>query len=252
MIVHVPQDRRSAYLISIPRDTEAHIPAFDRSGYAGGTDKINAAFFFGAQNGGGWAGGAQLTAQTVKRLTGLGFDGTVTVTYGALRKLTDAVGGVRMCLDQAVKSVHSGHLFPAGCQHLDGRSSMDLLRQRYGLPGGGHDRDRNGQRYLRALLAKATAEDILTNPAKLSGLLRAAGDGLTVDTGSVPLVEMVAVLREIRGADAVGIGWSFGSTTTGGGGRVRLNPALSESLFDAIRRDVLHEWVLTHPQQVTR
>ena len=48
IILHIPATHDQAYLISIPRDTEAQIPAFKKSGYAGGTDKINAAFQAGA------------------------------------------------------------------------------------------------------------------------------------------------------------------------------------------------------------
>lgn len=248
MIVHIPRDRSAAYLISIPRDMSVEL-----SGH--GRQKINAAFYFGSERPGGKpdvAGGVRLMQRTLTGVTGLRFDGTVTLTYAALRKLTDAVGGVRMCLDRAVKSVHTKRVFPAGCQQLDGRSSMDFLRQRYGLPGGGHDRDRNGQRFVRALLAKVATEDTLTDPVKVADLLRAAGDGLTLDTGGLPLAGLLATVREMSAADPVGIGWSFQSTETDYAGGVRLDAELSASLFDAARRDALHEWVATHPQQVAR
>ena len=66
IILHIPASHDQAYLVSIPRDTEVQVPAFAKSKYPGGTAKATEAFFHGAQNGGGWAGGAQLMAQTLK------------------------------------------------------------------------------------------------------------------------------------------------------------------------------------------
>ena len=246
MIVHVPQDRSAAYLISIPRDLAVEIPGYGRG-------KINSAFFYGGLHRGVESnrGGAQLVQRVLTEVTGLRFDGSVALTFTALRKLTDAVGGVRLCLDHRVMSIHSGHLFPAGCQHLDGRSAMDLLRQRRDLPEGGHDRDRNGQRFLRALLTETATQETLTDPVKMAALLRAAGDGLTLDTGDLPLTDLLPVVQQMIGAEAVGIGWSFQSAGFDGDGRARLDPELSASLFDAMRGNTLRKWVRAHPQQVT-
>jgi len=47
VIAHIPASHDRAYLVSIPRDTGVHIPAFKKTGYTGGTDKINASFAYG-------------------------------------------------------------------------------------------------------------------------------------------------------------------------------------------------------------
>ena len=74
IVLHIPASHDQAYLISIPRDTEVAVPAFPAARYGGGSAKATEAFFIGAQNGGGRAGGAQLMAQTIKNLTGISFD----------------------------------------------------------------------------------------------------------------------------------------------------------------------------------
>lgn len=248
MVVHIPRDRSRAYLISIPRDLGVEIPGH-------GLDKLNAAFFYGSLSRGGdpdLAAGAALTARTVRGVTGLTFDGSVVVRYSGLRKVTDAVGGIRICLDNQVKSQHTKRVYPAGCQHLDGAAAMDLLRQRYGLAEGGYDRDRNGQRFVQALLAKVTSDAVLTDPVKVSAILRSAGDGLVVDTGGVPLADLFAALQGIGAGGTVGIGWTFNSKNVNGRNYEQLDPSLSGSLFDAARRDAVAEWVTAHPRQVTR
>jgi anionic cell wall polymer biosynthesis LytR-Cps2A-Psr (LCP) family protein len=51
IIVHIPADHTQGYLISLPRDTYVSIPAYDNGKvpYAGGKNKINAAFAYGSR-----------------------------------------------------------------------------------------------------------------------------------------------------------------------------------------------------------
>src|SRR4029453_3327700 len=72
----------------------------------GGTAKATEAFFHGAQHGGGWAGGAQLMAQTLKNATGISFDGAAIIDFGGFRNVINPLGGVRMGVDQRVRSHH--------------------------------------------------------------------------------------------------------------------------------------------------
>ena len=107
LIAHVPQDRSRAYLVSVPRDLGADIP-----GHRFG--KLSESFQLGSTRSGAapdLAGGARLTAQTVTGLTGVTFDGTAVLTFDGLRQLTDAVGGVRLCLPEAVESFHTKRVF---------------------------------------------------------------------------------------------------------------------------------------------
>src|SRR5262249_40429578 len=109
IIAHVPATQDSVYLVSIPRDSRVKIPAHKSTGYAGGTDKINAAFEFGFQNGGGRDGGLELLAETVSGLAGgLKFNGAAIVNFDGFRGLVDAIGGVHMCVDEKTTSIHIG------------------------------------------------------------------------------------------------------------------------------------------------
>jgi LCP family protein required for cell wall assembly len=243
LIMHVPADRRSAYLIAVPRDTGMQIPGR-------GFDKINQAFAIGAQRGGGRAGGAALTRDALSGATGITFDGTVTADYAALRKVTDALGGVRLCLPEAVRSVHTRRTYPAGCARFDGAMAVDLVRQRYGMANGSYDRDRNGQRLVKALVGQATDGGVLTDPVMLSRLLVTAGSGLSVDTG---LVELIGATRGIAAADVVAISApGFSPQAVGGLPYERLYPGVADGLFAALREDRLDAWVRAHPRYVSR
>ena len=108
LLVHIPADRSRPYLISLPRDLEVPIPGH-------GTDKLNAAFVFGAGHGRpDLTRGYELTRRTVADLTGVPVDAGVVLTYPALRTLTDAVDGVPVCLpDRCAPPTPGGSSQPA-------------------------------------------------------------------------------------------------------------------------------------------
>ncbi|MGC4745097.1 LCP family protein [Micromonospora sp. DT201] len=242
LLVHIPADRSRPYLISLPRDLEVSVPGR-------GIDKINTAFFDGAgQPRPDLDAGYDLTRQVVAGLTGVRVDAGAVLTFAGLRRITDAVDGVEVCLPNEVRSWHSRRTFPAGCQRLDGAASVELLRQRRYLPDGAFDRDRNAQRYAAGLIRRAVAQDVLSNPVRLTALLSAAGKDLTVDDDGVPLTKLLRVLPELKSVDPVGLSLPVGPLT-GNVQRVRLDPKQGPAFFAALGEDRLAQWVAQHPEQ---
>jgi LCP family protein required for cell wall assembly len=232
LVVHVPHTRDRAYLISVPRDTRADVPGV-------GVEKINGAYAHG---------GVALVARTLEKLSGgLSFDGAATVEFSALREVTDAVGGVRLCVERKVVSSHTGRVFEPGCRDFDGAQALDYLRQRKDLPDGALGRDDHTQDYLRALVAKVHATDLLSNPGRLDGALRAAGAGLVVDTRGRELAELIWELRAIGAGDLIGVRLPV-RADPGSAGFFTPDPALAPGLFDAVRHDDMAAWLSRHPQ----
>jgi LCP family protein required for cell wall assembly len=244
LIVHVPADRSRLYLISLPRDLEVPIPGH-------GKDKLNAAFEVGA--GTPYpdpARGLALTRRVVTAETGVRIDAGAVLTYPVLRRLTDAVGGVPVCLPARVRSVHTHRTFPVGCQELDGAASVDLLRQRYGLRDAAQDRDRNAQRYAAGLLHRIGERGVLTDPLRLSTLLTQVGSGLVADTGDTSLPALLSVAGPATGAEPVGVGLPVRYSAEVGW-RFQLEPTLGPAFLAALREDRLAEWATAHPTQLT-
>ncbi|TDB78584.1 LytR family transcriptional regulator [Micromonospora sp. KC723] len=245
LIVHVPPGKRQAYLISIPRDLLVAIPP--GNGYPGGQDKINAAY----EHGGGGHSGSQLLSTTLTRLTGIRFDGAALVDFAGFKQVIDLLGGIRMCVDTEVRSVHTGNVFGPGCQRMNGAQALDYVRQRYDLPGGDYDRQRHQQQLLRAVLDRAGQTDLRGDPVKLDRVLRAVGGSLTVDTNGVPLQEVATALRSLpadamRGVQVPSYPQMIGTVSyvvldNGGSG-----------LFDAVRAGSVPDWATAHPRWVTR
>lgn len=270
IVLHIPASHDQAYLISIPRDTEVQVPAFTKSGYPGGTSKATEAFFHGAQHGGGWAGGAQLMAQTIKNLTGISFDGAAIIDFNGFKGVIDALGSIRMCVKQEVESKHMSFVdgkvmwnaeakktgkartpvvHKKGCREMKGWEALDYSRQRYGLRNGDYDRQQNQQQLIKAMAKKAMADGVMTNPLKLNSLMKAAGKAFVLDTGGTPVADFIFTMRGVAANDLVLLRTNDGTFNGNGQGREQLKP-ISREMFAAVKRDRLAEFILNNPSVV--
>lgn len=268
IVLHIPATHDQAYLISIPRDTEARIPAFKKSGYAGGVDKINAAFQAGARNGGGWEGGAQLTAQTIKQMTGVSFDGAAIINFGGFKRIIDTLGSVRICVSQEVRSHHmvfvdgepmwnadakktgkpmTPVVHKKGCREMEGWAALDYSRQRYGLKDGDYDRQQNQQQLIKAMAKKATQNGTLKSPSKIKALIDAAGEAFVLDTGGVPIADFIFTMRGVGGSDLTMLRTNGGTFNGNGNNREALSEQTME-MFRAVKEDRLAEFVVANPE----
>jgi LCP family protein required for cell wall assembly len=186
IVVHLAADGQHAVLVSIPRDTYAHIP---RCKTATGIsspqwNKFNAAFSIG---------GPSCTINTVEHMTHLHIDHFVEVNFAGFQSMVDALGGVEVCLSKAINDpiVHDstgyhggGFVYPAGRHTLKGQDALAFVRARYGV-GDGSDlgRIKNQQLFLSSMIRKATSTGLLLHPWSLYKFLNAATKSLNTDPG---------------------------------------------------------------------
>ena len=245
IIVHIPATLDRAYLISIPRDLRVNIPPDPDRGFGGSMDKINSSF----QDGGQGEGGVQLLSETLNQLVGVHFDGAALVNFGGFDRVVEELGGVRLCIDQRVTSIHTGHTFNTGCQDLTAAQTLDYLRQRETLPGGDFDRQRHQQQFLKAIFAKTFANGLAQNPVRLDQIIRSVGSAMTIDTNGVPIDQLVYTLRNIRPDSLVGVRLPSHTANINGTSYVLAND-VATSLYAAIDEDTLAQWVATYPAWV--
>ncbi|WP_433389091.1 LCP family protein [Micromonospora sp. KLBMP9576] len=245
LLVHIPADRSRPYLISLPRDLAVPIPGH-------GTDKLNAAFLHGAgEPRPDLRRGYELTRRVVADLAGVRVHAGAVLTYPVLRRLTDEVRGVEVCLPREVRSSHTKRVFPSGCQRLDGDASLDLLRQRRGLPEGGLDRDRHAQLFAAGLIRQAGEQGLLTNPVRLLTLADIVDTHLMTDDGSMTLVDLLRVLADLKSVDPVGLSLPVGPPDDLGW-RLSPDPEHAPAFLAALREDRLAQWAARHPDRVNR
>jgi LCP family protein required for cell wall assembly len=245
IVVQVNRARDAAYLVSIPRDLLVDIPRFEPTDFYGSREKINAAFHFG----GGSSGGVQLLSATLAQLTGLRFDGAAVIDFGGFERIIDLLGGVRLCVDTEVESIHTGRHFAQGCHTFTGEEALDYSRQRYGLENGDYDRQRHNQQLLKAIFATALSRGVTTNPLKIDQFIRALGDSLTVDTGGAPVSDVLLALRGLRPDALIGVTVPSYPEMIGAESFVLMNNEAPE-LFNALRETQLEGWAALNPQWV--
>ncbi len=150
ILVRMPDDPTlPTTAVSVPRDAYVSIPRH-------GTHKINSAYRRGAdaararlaaEGAGGTAlqrqvdqAGRRSLITTVEQLTGASVDHYAEVNLAGFAEVTQAVGGVPVCLNARVRDRRSGADFAAGPQTVEGPAALAFVRQRHGLPRGDLDR----------------------------------------------------------------------------------------------------------------
>ncbi len=225
MIVHIPQGGGKATAVSIPRDTWIPQSVTDivKGPYNDGTsgpykpNKVNSFYstakFYtqeyevskGVKNAAqrerdsNNAGRTELQA-IIQAFTGLHIDHYAEVNLIGFYTLSNAIGGVPVCLNAAVNDPFSGANFKAGPQDISGSAAMAFVRQRHGLPNGDLDRVRRQQAFLAGATSKMLSAGILTSPSKLSNLMSAASRSLILDSG-FDLLSFAAQMADLSGGN---------------------------------------------------
>jgi LCP family protein required for cell wall assembly len=119
MVAHVDFVKNTVSLLSIPRDTRAHIPGH-------GTTKINAAHEFG---------GPALSEKVVQDTFGIPSDKYIALDFEGFEQAIDILGGVDLAVDKKMDYDDNwGHLhihLKPGFQHLNGKQAIGFVRFRH-------------------------------------------------------------------------------------------------------------------------
>ena len=182
MIMYIPPSGRPA-LISIPRDSYVPIPGK-------GKNKINAAFSLG---------GPKLLVRTVEQNTGLRVDGYMEIGFGGFVNIIDALGGISMCIPNAIKDQDSHLNLKKGCQNLDGTTALGYVRMRKADPLGDLGRVQRQRQMLAAIAKKSATPATIVNPVRYWTLTHAMANSITVgqDTSLFETASMALAMRKV-------------------------------------------------------
>jgi len=223
MLIHIAADRSRVTVVSLPRDSWVFIPGH-------GMDKINAAFGLG---------GPALTVATVEQATGLTVNDFIQVNFLGFVKVINALGGVNICLPQAVDDPDSGLHLSAGVHHVGGITALKYARDRHSFAASDLARITNQQRLLASLLQEAISSGTLADPLRLSRFLSAALGVVKVDQ-NLNLTTLADQLRGITPAEVRFLTVPIANPsylTPGGESAVQWNASAAGHLFGALRAD---------------
>ena len=242
MFVHVPADRSSAYVVSIPRDT--YTTVYDAEGTPEGKDKINAAFS---------THGPYATWRTVEQLSGVRVDHMAVIDYRGFRDLTTALGGVDVYVPETVTDTQMGKTWTRGWHHLEGNEALLYVRMRHGFSDGDFSRIDRQQNFLRTLLAKVVDDGTVANPVRFRRTVAAIAGQLTVDE-SWSAGDIRSLALSMRGIDPDRIVYLTlpldHYEDTAAGSSVIVDEKAVRELFRAVESDRVCRWVREHPDYV--
>ncbi|WP_028647432.1 LCP family protein [Nocardiopsis sp. CNT312] len=166
MLVRVDAENDRVAVVGVPRDLWVEIPGE-------GPDKINAAYAHG---------GPTMSVRTVEALTDVRIDHYVEVDFDGFVDVVDALGGIEVCLPEAIDDPKARLDMAAGTHGVDGTEALAFARTR-ATERGDLDRIDRQQQVLSAMLDRAVSTRTLSDPSLMTEFLRSALSSVTVDEG---------------------------------------------------------------------
>jgi len=240
MVLHIPADRGTAYLVSIPRDS--YVELYDEKCERQGKNKINAAFSLYGPAG---------AICTVEKLTATRMDHLAIIDWAGFKDITDALGGVEVYVPETITDDNQGGVtFEQGINELDGELALKYVRSRYVLREGDLGRIDRQQNFLRAMVDKIGSTGLVSSPRRFSNTFSAIASNLTVDSdwSNGDLRGLAWAMRGIRPDDLTLMTVPLKArnpfpSVDGVGSTVALNRNGVDKLFTAMRNDVFDGFV---------
>jgi LCP family protein required for cell wall assembly len=224
ILIRIPNSGKSATAISIPRDSYVTAPGLGKTkinGVYGQTREAKRVSLVKAGDSPedaaaqGTEAGREALIKTVGDLTGVTVDHYAEIGLLGFALITDALGGVDVCLKEPVFEPLSGADFPAGQQRLDGPEALSFVRQRHELPRGDLDRVVRQQVVMASLAHRVISGKTLSSPATVKRLEAAIQRSVVISSGW-DVMDFVQQMQKLAGGNVAfatipvldGAGWS--------------------------------------------
>jgi LCP family protein required for cell wall assembly len=233
ILLHVNAEHTFATAVSFPRDMVVPHPQCSKGGRAAGLP-INTALSYG---------GLSCVVTVVEALTGVQIQFAGLITFEGVINMSDAVGGVDVCINGPLVDKYSGISLPAaGTYNLQGSIALAFLRSRHGV-GDGSDLGRisSQQVYLSSLVRKLEGSGTLNNPLTVYKLANAATTSMQLSSSLDSITAMTQIALALKAIPPSHVVFVQYPGSTGGSGifagKVQPNVALGNQLFALIKAD---------------
>ncbi|MFJ3304946.1 LCP family protein [Streptomyces sp. NPDC086549] len=244
ILLHLSKDRSNATALSIPRDLIVNIPDCPTKQADGsekvipGTDNVRFNTSLG-QDG----RTPSCTVRTVTALTGIRPDNFMVADFNAVKTLTEAVGGVEVCLGKNIDDPDSHLKLSKGTHNISGEQALAFVRTRHAVGFGG-DLSRIGlqQQFLSALMRKLSSNSTLSSPTKMLKLAETGTKALTVDSQLDSIGKLKDLGLELGKLNPKNLTFTTVPVLDNPAEKVKvtvvLNEAKAPAVFQAIKGDV--------------
>ncbi|MGX4731682.1 LCP family protein [Kitasatospora griseola] len=193
LLLHVSADRSNATVMSIPRDLMTNLPGCvdkeHKTSSKAGRGQINSTLQYGPG----------CTVAAVHQLTDIPIDHFIKVDFVGVIKMSDAVGGVPVCVSDDVYDPYSHLKLAKGSHTLKGMAALQFVRTRHGFGDGGDLGRASAQHaFLGSMIRQLKSAGTLTDPGKVLSLADAATKALTVDPGLDGITKLVGLADDLN------------------------------------------------------
>ncbi|WP_068211107.1 LCP family protein, partial [Rathayibacter tanaceti] len=202
MLMHISADHSTVEVVSFPRDLYVPIPSCTDPATGAVSPAVDSAKINTSLE----AGGLACTVQTVEQLTGLDIPYAALIQFEGVIEMSNAVGGVDVCVASPIEDEYTGLNLDAGTHTLVGAEALAFLRTRHGV-GDGSDLTRisSQQVYLSSLVRKVKSASTLSNPVNLYGLARAAVSNMQLSTSLENVNTLVSIGLAVKDVDLANV-----------------------------------------------
>ncbi|MBP1326788.1 LCP family protein required for cell wall assembly [Leucobacter exalbidus] len=235
LMLHVSADHQNATVVSFPRDLMVPFPSCpgpngEPEYYSPMSEQqLNSAMMYG---------GLPCVAATLSELTGMPIPYAGLVTFDGVIGISNALGGVDVCLAQPIVDPNADLDLPAGMNNLVGMDALQFLRTRHGVGDGGDtSRISNQQIFMSAMLRKLKDGDTLSDPVKVYGLAKAGVENMTLSSNMASVQFMQSVAGTVKDIDLERINFVQYPSSSHPYEKGRLTPNYldAETLFEVIQ-----------------
>ncbi len=237
MLVDISADNKRVNVISFPRDLLVDTPRC-RDAETGKTYPAQENVMINTAMS---EAGIGCAVDTVNKLTGLEVDHFMMADFTAVKELSNTLGGVSVCVSDAVYDPDSRLRLPKGTSQVQGEQALAFLRTRHAFGDGGDlGRIQAQQSFLSSMTRKLKGEGTLSNPAKMLEIADVVTRNLTIDDGLASIPTLLTVGTRLKNIDVSKVAFIAVPTQPAAIDEYRLEPAepAAKQLFAALRGDV--------------
>ncbi len=200
IIVHIAPGSHEVDVISVPRDSVVPILNCTPEGGTTGQsaqplddiEQVNATFAYG---------GPGCLWETIEQTTGIHINDFIELTFSGFEQVINELGGVNVCLPEAVDDPMSNLDLSAGMHHIYGPEALAFWRTREDLGlGSDPQRIQRDQFLMASLFQGIEHSSLLKSPTTMLSIIDAltSHQDIVTDTGLTPEV-MLRIAEDLRG-----------------------------------------------------
>ncbi|GAA2054344.1 LCP family protein [Williamsia deligens] len=243
ILVNIPANRSRVVAVSFPRDLAVDRPecrSWDNNTGTYGTDLVPAET--GAKLNTAYGdGGPECAVKVVQQLSGLSINHFIAMDFFGFEQVVNKIGGVQVCSPTPLYDYELGQILSRpGKQTVRGSRALNYVRARTieSEGNGDYGRIKRQQLFMSSLLRGMLSGQVLSNPAKLNGIINTFTKYSLVD--GIDTDSLVNLAQSLEGLQAGRVTFltipTAGTTTDGSNNEIPRTDDIN-AIFDAIIND---------------